>query len=825
MKPNSGDYLTRETEQRWSQKWEELGLYKAKDFDKRPKRYLLIEFPYPSGERLHVGHARSYSCLDAVARMSRMKGFNVLYPLGWDAFGLPAENYAIKTGIHPTITTLNNIEHAKAQAISWGLSFDWSREVNTTDPNYYKWTQWIFVQLFKHGLAYKQEIAVNWCPSCKTNLANEEVIDGKCERCGAETERRKQSQWLLRITRYADRLLDDLKTVNFREDIAAQQINWIGRKEGINIRYEIEGCENEYLEVFTTRPDTNFGATFVVIAPEHPLALKVAGNNQQVKEYVDLAVNKSERERQVEGKKKTGVFTGLYAINNLNGKRLPVWVADFVLASFGTGAVVGVPGHDKRDFEFAKEMRLPIERVVVGKDGDKGEIVSLEQVQEEEGTMINSDFLNGLDIHKATQKIMDFLEEKGWGKRTNSFHLRDWVFSRQHYWGEPIPMVYCAVCAAANASSDNGGWVPVPESDLPVKLPAVEKYQPTGTGESPLAHIDDFVNTSCPECGSPAKRETDTMPNWAGSSWYFMRYCDPENDQVLADKEKLKYWMNVDWYNGGMEHTTLHLLYSRFWHKFLYDLGVVPTSEPYAKRTSHGVVLGPDGRKMSKSKGNVINPDEVINKYGGDVLRMYEMFIGPFDQMVAWSWESVEGVARFLKRVWRLALASNSMGEQGQEVKQKLAWLTKTIEEDLEGMKFNTAVASTMEFVNWWEKNQTLVSRSDVLTFLKILAPMAPFISEELYQRLIEKSDNFASIHAQSWPSYGQSDLIKGRVLVVVQVEGKVRAKLELSADEAADPGMIESLALKHPNVNKFLGSNFRKVIVPGKIINFINTQ
>jgi len=808
-------YTPSEIEGKWVEKWSKEKLYEVTEDSQKPKSYVLIEFPYPSGDRLHVGHARSYSCLDAVARLRRMKGMNVLYPMGWDAFGLPAENYAIKTGVHPSVTTKQNIDHAKKQAMAWGLSFDWTREVNTTDPDYYRWTQWIFIKLFEKGLAYKEEITVNWCPSCKTNLANEEVVDGKCERCGAETERRKQAQWLLRITAYADRLLEDLNTVNFREDIAAQQINWIGKKAGINIRYKVQGArfKNQEIEVFTTRPDTNFGATFVVLAPEHDLVAQVAKTSVKVRNYVKTALDKSERERQMEGKKKTGVFLGLYAINDLTGDQMPIYVSDFVLSGFGTGAVVGVPGHDVRDFEFAQAMKLPIRRVVVGNDGDTTEITKIEQVQEEEGIMVNSGFLDGLNIHEATVRVMDYMEEKGLGKRASSYHLRDWIFSRQHYWGEPIPMVHCSKC----------GWVPVPEEQLPVKLPQVEKYQPSGTGQSPLATISEWVNTTCPACGGKATRETDTMPNWAGSSWYFLRYCDPLNNKVLGDKEKLAYWLPVDWYNGGMEHTTLHLLYSRFWHKFLYDLGIVPTAEPYARRTSHGVVLGPDGKKMSKSKGNVINPDEVVSKYGADTLRMYEMFIGPFEQSVAWSWESVEGVFRFMKRVWTLITSqeTNMVTQSSGEAVRRLHALNKKIENDLEGMKFNTAVAAMMEFLNWWTDHKSELGKAEIEKFVLLLAPMAPFISEELYQRLRGPSDKFSSVHTQSWPKYEVEFERDQEVTMVVQVDGRVRAKITTKA--SAERTEIEKLALEQENVKKYLdGKKYRVVFVPGKVVSFI---
>lgn len=829
-------YQPKEIEDKWKQKWMEEKIYRAIDGDKREKSYLMIEFPYPSGERLHVGHARSYSCLDSVARKRRMQGKNVMFPFGWDAFGLPAENYAIKHQISPQQSTAENIQHAKKQVIDWGLSFDWDREINTTDPAYYKWTQWIFLQLFKKGLAYKQEIPVNWCPSCKTNLANEEVIDGKCERCGAETERRRQSQWILKITEYADRLLEDLKTVNFREDIAAQQINWIGKKEGINIHYPIEGTDKE-IEVFTTRPDTNFGATFVVIAPEHAFVQEILNskseipNKSEIQKYVSEALGKSERERQMEEKKKTGVFTGFYAINHLTGYKMPIWISDFVLAGFGTGAVVGVPGHDKRDFEFAQFAKLPVIRVVVGKDGDASEITKIEQVQEEEGTMVNSGFLDGLDIHEATKKVMDYIEEKGWGKKTATYHLRDWVFSRQHYWGEPIPMIFCENCAKTSppapllASGEgnknsviNRGWVPVPEEQLPVVLPELEKYQPTGTGESPLAQVTDWVNVTCPKCGGAAKRETDTMPNWAGSSWYFLRYCDPRNEKKLADMDKLKYWLMVDWYNGGMEHTTLHLLYSRFWHKFLYDLGVVPTPEPYAKRTSHGVILGPDNRKMSKSKGNVINPDDVVNKYGADSLRLYEMFIGPFDQMIAWSWESLEGVHRFVKRIWVLVNSYQLPVNSSVVAKKRVAKLIIKVDADLENMKFNTAVAAMMEWVNWWGEHQGEVGKPEIIKFIKLLAPAAPFVAEELYQQVAGNEGKWQSVHQQAWPEAEKFDETEDTAIVVVQVNGKVRGKMEINGTSD-----VVAEALKIENVQKFVGDKkYKQIYIPKRILNLV---
>jgi leucyl-tRNA synthetase len=827
-----------EIEVKWAKKWVEEKLYNASE-SVGEKSYLLIEFPYPSGERLHVGHARSYSCMDAVARKRRMQGKNIMFPFGWDAFGLPAENYAIKTGIHPSITTQKNIANAKNQAISWGLSFDWSREVNTTDTNYYKWTQWIFLQLFKNNLAYKSEIAVNWCPSCKINLANEEVVDGKCERCGTTTERRTQSQWLLRITEYADRLLSDLDTVSYREDIKQQQINWIGKKEGINISYNICGTDKK-IEVFTTRPDTNFGATFIVIAPEHQLSLELSENSQEIKNYVEAARNKSELERITEGRKKSGVFTGLYALNNLTEEEMPIWISDFVIASFGTGAVVGVPGHDKRDFEFARQFDIPVKRVVVANGGDTSPITDLSQVQEEEGTMVNSGFLNGLNIHEATAKIMEYLENKGWGKRVTTYHLRDWVFSRQHYWGEPIPMIYCAKCASegkgtligakhgmigSNHSTEwSAGWYTVAEDQLPVILPEVEKYQPTETGESPLAGITDWVNVNCPECGSDAKRETDTMPNWAGSSWYYLRYCDPQNDNMIASEEALKYWLPVDWYNGGMEHTTLHLLYSRFWHKFLFDLRVVPTAEPYAKRTSHGVVLGPDGRRMSKSRGNVINPDEILEKYGADTLRVYEMFIGPFDQMVIWNDGAVSGVRRFLDRMWELVTKTVEQNRQDstREVSGQLSRLIKKIEDDLEGMKFNTAVSTAMEFINFWSDNLESVGRDTAEKFLKVMAPMAPFITEELWHKYFGGT-GYKSIHRQAWPEWKKEDLVEEIAEIVIQINGKIREKMPISRDELTEE-LVKQKALSSANVFRWTeGKQIVKTVwVPGRVLNIV---
>ncbi|MFH1536220.1 MAG: leucine--tRNA ligase [Patescibacteria group bacterium] len=839
----------------WQGVWERGEFCKAIDFDKKQKFYTLVEFPYPSGEGLHVGSLRSWSAMDAYCRKKRMESKNVLYPIGFDAFGLPAENYAIKMKVNPSQTVPKNIARFKKQLKSLGLSFDWSREVDTTDPKYYKWTQWIFLKFFEKGLAYQADVPVNWCPSCKTNLADEEVLaDGTHERCGTMTEKRLQKQWLLKITEYAERLLEDLKLVDYSQKIAIQQVNWIGKKEWIDISYSIEGTD-EKVVVSTTRPDTNFGATFIVVAPEHPLIRKTPGSKlAEVKKYIEIAKKKSELERISEGRKKTGVFTGLYAVNNLNGKKLPVWVADFALMSVGTGAVVGVPGHDIRDFEFAKEFNLPVVRVVVGKDGDTSEIIKREQVQEEEGMMVNSEFLNGLDIHKATKKIMDYLEEKGWGKRVIRYHLRDWVFSRQHYWGEPIPIVYCANCAKnkisnikyqiSNINGVDYAVIPVPENQLPIELPYLEKYEPSGTGESPLANAKDWIDTQCPVCNGTARRETDTMPNWAGSNWYFLRYLDPQNDKKIAGRKKMDYWMPVDIYQGGFEHTTLHLLYSRFVYKFLFDIGVVPGSEPYAKRRSHGIVLGTDGRKMSKSFGNVINPDEIINKFGADALRIYEMFMGPFDQTITWNEAGVEGCFRFLKRVWQLSVNKSSASKTSKELISALHKTVKKVGSDIDNLKFNTAVAYMMEFVNTWQSDKDGLSVDDLKTFLLILAPFAPHITEELYQLLGNskfeiRNLKFNSIHQQSWPAFDNKFLEEDEVTVVVQVNGKVRDTIKVQSArlrpfdsaqgfggqaKSAVQSYVEERARESEKIKAYFeGKEVKKVIyVEGKIINFV---
>jgi len=814
------DYNPQEIEKKWQNYWEENNFYRAEDFSKKPKLYILIEFPYPSGEGLHVGHVRSYAALDAVARKKRMEGFNVLYPIGWDAFGLPTENYAIKTGIHPSVATEKNIANYKRQLKILGLSFDWSREINTTDPEYYKWTQWIFLKFFDKGLAYRAEIPVNWCPSCKIGLANEEVVSGSCERCGATVEKKVLKQWMLKITNYADRLIDDLEKVNYLEKIKTQQINWIGKSYGTEMNFKVVDSEetgeedksssspslplreSSVIKVFTTRADTLFGVTAVVLAPEHPLAEKLitGENREKVKKYIEESKKKSDFEREKLEKEKTGVFIGSYCINPANDEKIPIWVGDYVIATYGGGAVMVVPAHDYRDYDFAKKYGLEVKEVVSGGDISKDAFVDY-------GILINSGAFNGLFSKAAIEKITGLLEKKGLGKKQIQYKLRDWVFSRQHYWGEPIPIIHCSKC----------GIVPVPEKDLPVKLPYVEKYQPTGTGESPLAVITEWVNTKCPKCGGPAKRETDTMPNWAGSNWYYMRYCDSQNDKALADSKKLKYWLPVDWYNGGMEHTTLHLLYSRFVYKFLYDIKVALTPEPYQKRTSHGIVLAEDGRKMSKSFGNVINPDDIVKSYGADTLRIYEMFMGPFDQTISWSTQGVRGVYRFLEKVWKLTL--NGAGEKSSErVIRAIHKLNKKIDEDLEAIKFNTLIAAFMEFTNFWQENKKEVSKDIIERFLILLAPMAPHISEELWHQLNQKG----SVHNQKWPKC-DSKLIKEKTItLIIQVNGKVRDKIEVEVDIPEEEA--KKLAFSREKVQKWIGGKeVKKVIfVPGKLINIV---
>ena len=814
------NYEPQKIEKKWQDFWQKEKLYQADDFSKKPKYYVLIEFPYPSGQGLHVGHCRPYCALDAVARKKRMEGYNVLFPIGWDAFGLPAENFALKTGIHPSKTTAQNIANYTRQIKSLGLSFDWSREIKTTDTKYYKWTQWIFLQLFKKGLAYQTEIPINWCPSCKIGLANEEVVAGKCERCGALVSKKTLKQWLLKITKYADRLIDDLKKVDYLEKVKTQQINWIGRSEGATIKFPIPNSQFP-IEVFTTRLDTIFGVTALVLAPEHPFVaslLKIPNpksqipNYQEIINYIEQSKKKSEFERTELEKEKTGVFTGSYCLNPVNNEKVPIWIGDYVVATYGGGAVMVVPAHDKRDFEFAKRYKLEIREVIT--ENQKSKIKNQNEAFVDDGLLINSEQFSGLGSEEAREKIEDWLEKKGLAKKAIHYKLRDWIFSRQHYWGEPIPIIHCPKCGA----------VPVPEKDLPVELPYIEKYQPTGTGESPLAKIEEWVNVACPECGGPAKRETDTMPNWAGSSWYFMRYCDPNNEKALADKKKLKYWMPVDWYNGGFEHTTLHLLYSRFWYKFLYDIDAAPDKEPYQRRTSHGIILASDGRKMSKSFGNVINPDEIIQKYGADTLRVYEMFIGPFDQAIAWDEKGVKGVYKFLQKVWKIFLKTQTpasakapAGKQNSKLNILLHQTIKKINDDLESCKFNTAVSALMILVNEMEKQPSLEIRNLELV-IKLIAPLAPHLAEELWSKLGHQE----SIFKQKWPEYKPELAQEKKITLVVQINGKMRHKIEVKKDISQE--QAEKLTLEQERVKKWLeDKEIKKIIfVPNKLINIV---
>jgi len=804
-------YNPQKIEKKWQKKWYAGGLFKAQNASKKEKFYVLDEFPYPSGDGLHIGHCRPYIGLDVVARKRRMQGQNVLYPMGWDAFGLPTENYAIKKGVHPSIVTKKNTDNFRKQMKNLGLSFDWSREVNTTDPKYYKWTQWIFIKLFEAGLAYKDKLAINWCPSCKIGLANEEVVGGNCERCGTKVEKKEKEQWLIRITKYADRLINDLAGVDYQQRIKDQQINWIGRSEGINIDYKIKDLDKT-ISVFTTRPDTNFGATFLVTAPDSKFAkenLESFPEKEGVKKYIKEALAKSDMDRTATDKKKTGVFTGWYALNGLNNKEMPIYVGDFVLGHFGTGCVVGVPGHDVRDFEFAKAMNLEIIRVVVGKDGDASEITQVSQVQEENGTMINSGFLDGKEIHDATKLIMDYIVEKGWGQKIVNYKLRDWVFSRQHYWGEPIPMIHCAKC----------GWQTAPEKELPVELPKVKKYQPTDTGESPLAAMEKWVNTKCAKCKGVAKRETDTMPNWAGSNWYFLRYTDPQNNKELAGKKALDYWMPVDWYNGGMEHTTLHLLYSRFIFKFLWDIGAVPKqigNEPYKKRTSHGIVLAEGGVKMSKSKGNVINPDDVVKQYGADTLRVYEMFMGPFEQMIPWDSKGIVGSRRFLEKIYTLASQKEFAKKQNDSLASLINKTVKKVGEDIEAMKFNTAISSLMILVNSFFEKSSEITKDDVKNLLIISSPFAPHMTEELWERVGFKG----LCSQQNWPKY--QEVQDEKIMIMVSVNGKVRDKIEVLS--GASQKDVEKMVQESAKIKSWIeGKQIKKVIfVPNKLINIV---
>ena len=762
-------YNFKEIEKKWQEKWDKEGTFNAKNDYTMKKWYGLIEFPYPSGQGLHVGHPRSYTALDIIARKRRLQGYNVLFPIGFDAFGLPAENYAIKTNVHPKITTAQNIAHFTEQLKSLGFSFDWSRKIDTTDPEYYKWTQWIFIQLYKHGLAYKTTMPINFCTGCKVGLANEEVVNGVCERCGSPVVQKEKSEWMLKITDYAQKLIDDLDDVDFLEKIKVQQKNWIGRSEGAEVNFKITNMDKN-LTVYTTRPDTLFGATYMVISPEHPILKELEDkikNLDEVKEYQKQASLKSAFERSELNKEKTGVeIKGITAINPLTNKEIPIWISDYVLITYGTGAIMAVPAHDTRDYEFAKKFNLPIVQVVDGENVDLSKEAFTDVAT---GKLINSDFLNGLEVAEAKKAVIKYLEDNNIGTKKVNYKLRDWVFSRQRYWGEPIPMVYCEDC----------GWVPLDEKDLPLKLPEVEEFTPGENGESPLAKQTDWINTTCPHCGKPAKRETDTMPQWAGSSWYFLRYMDPHNDKELASKEALEYWSPVDWYNGGMEHTTLHLLYSRFWHKFLYDIGVVPTKEPYQKRTSHGMILGTNGEKMSKSKGNVINPDDIVNEFGADTFRVYEMFMGPFDQVAAWSMESIRGCGKFLDRVWNMQNMLVDGDSYSPEAEKMMHKAIKKVSQDIEDMKFNTSVSTFMTMVNEFYKIGK-INKAEFKTFLTLLNPFAPHITEEL-----NKIAGFeADISTYSWPEYDKEKTVDDEITLPIQFNGKLKATITISVDE-----------------------------------------
>ncbi len=799
-------YDYKNIDKKWQDKWEEAGVFHASNDSDKEKFFALVEFPYPSGQGLHVGHPRSYTALDIIARKRRMQGFNVLYPMGWDAFGLPTENFAIKNHIHPEVVTKNNIAHFKAQLQALGFSFDWSREINTTDPEYYKWTQWIFLQLFKKGLAYKKEMSVNWCTSCKCVLANEEVVNGVCERCGSEVVHKVKSQWMLKITEYAQRLIDDLDEVDYIERVKTQQKNWIGRSTGALVTFKTN--VNHDVTVYTTRPDTLFGATYMVLSPEYAQIEEwkkegLIGNVAEVESYQAEAARKSDFERTEMAKDKTGVkLDGVRAINPVNGDEIPVFISDYVLVSYGTGAVMGVPAHDSRDWEFAKKFDLPIIEVVAG-----GNVQEAAFTDVETGVMVNSGFMTGMSVEEAKEAIKDYMTEQGFGERKVNYKLRDWVFSRQRYWGEPIPIVHCEHC----------GYVPVPESELPLKLPMVDSYEPTDNGESPLATIDSFVNTTCPVCGAPAKRETDTMPQWAGSSWYFLRYADPHNAEALASKEALNYWTPVDWYNGGMEHTTLHLLYSRFWHKFLYDIGVVPTKEPYARRTSHGMILGENGEKMSKSRGNVVNPDEVIEQYGADTMRLYEMFIGDFEKSAPWSTSSIKGCKRFVDRVWGLQDMVNDVDGYSSALVKQIHRTIKKVTEDIEGMKFNTAIAAMMALLNDIDKVGSL-SKDDYKTLVRLLSPFAPHVTEELWQVL--GGEGFCSV--ADWPTYDEAMCVDNEIEVVVQVNGKVRSRVTVAADADKDTLLAAAKADEKIAAELDGATIVKEIVVPGKLVNIV---
>ncbi|MEG0762514.1 MAG: leucine--tRNA ligase [Oscillospiraceae bacterium] len=797
-------YDFKNIEAKWQKKWDADNTFAAKQDFTLPKFYALVEFPYPSGQGLHVGHPRSYTALDIVARKKRLCGYNVLYPMGWDAFGLPTENYAMKNHIHPEIVTEKNVARFKSQLKSLGLSFDWTREINTTDPNYYKWTQWIFLQLYKKGLAYKKEMNVNYCTGCKVVLANEEVVNGVCERCGSQVVHKVKSQWMLKITEYADRLIDDLDGLDFIDRVSAQQKNWIGRSHGAEVKFGTTAGDE--LLVYTTRPDTLFGATYMVISPEHQYVEKWADkltNINEIRAYRQDASKKSDFERTELAKDKTGVrLNGVNAINPVNGKEAPIFVSDYVLSSYGTGAIMAVPAHDDRDYAFAKTFDLPIVEVVKG-----GDITKEAYTDCAKGIMVNSGFLDGMTVDEAKVAITKWLTDKKLGEQKTNFKLRDWVFSRQRYWGEPIPMVYCEKC----------GWVPLPENELPLRLPEIADFEPTGDGESPLARLTDWVNTKCPCCGGDAKRETDTMPQWAGSSWYYLRYMDPNNDEQLVSPEAVKYWGPVDWYNGGMEHTTLHLLYSRFWHKFLFDIGAVPTKEPYQKRTSHGMILGENGEKMSKSRGNVVNPDDVINDFGADTLRLYEMFIGDFEKSAPWNTSSIKGCRRFLERVWALIDIVNSDEEYSKELESSMHRTIKKVTGDIELLKMNTAIASMMSLLNEMADKGS-VTRKELRTLLILLNPFAPHITEEMWQML-----NFqGEVNAAKWPVYDEAKCVDANIEIVVQINGRLRARITVPAEIGKDDCIVAAKA--NETIAKDIDGKtiVKEIYVEGKLINIV---
>ncbi|MBQ4110363.1 MAG: leucine--tRNA ligase [Clostridia bacterium] len=798
------EYNFSSIEKKWQKKWDDNQTFKTSDDYSKPKFYALVEFPYPSGQGLHVGHPRSYTALDIVSRKKRLQGYNVLYPMGWDAFGLPTENFAIKNKIHPKIVTENNVARFKEQLKSLGFSFDWSKEINTTDPEYFKWTQWIFLKLFEKDLAYKKEMAVNWCTSCKCVLANEEVVNGVCERCGSEVVRKVKSQWMLKITEYAERLINDLDDVDYIERVKIQQKNWIGKSTGAEVDFTTTA--EDKLTVFTTRPDTLFGATYMVMSPEHPYLEKWADkieNNDEIKAYQVEANKKSDFERTELAKDKTGVcIKGVKAINPVNGKEIPIYISDYVLMSYGTGAIMAVPAHDTRDFDFAKAFDLPIIEVVAGGDVQNEAFTDVAT-----GKLVNSGFLDGLEVAEAKKAIIEWLTKEGLGKEKVNYKLRDWVFSRQRYWGEPIPIVHCEHC----------GYVPVDEKELPLKLPDIDSYEPTENGESPLANIDEWVNTTCPKCGAPAKRETDTMPQWAGSSWYFLRYIDPTNKDAIASKEAINYWTPVDWYNGGMEHTTLHLLYSRFWHKFLYDIGVVPTKEPYAKRTSHGMILGENGEKMSKSRGNVVNPDDIVNEYGADTMRLYEMFIGDFEKSAPWSQQGIKGCSRFLERIWALNDALVEGESYSEKLEKAFHKTIKKVTEDIEQLKFNTAIAAIMALLNDIYKAGK-INKAEFKTLIVLLNPFAPHITEEMW----EMAGFEGMLNQTEWPSYDEAKTVDNEVEIAIQINGKIKDKLVVAADisQADCEAVVKELDSVKPLLD---GKQIVKVIyVPKKLINIV---